>query len=240
MAVGLSSAKPYRRRLLLVLLRCTRTSELPSKCAHRRPFSSAVADAEPTYFRRIFRPADPERFTPGIPKAFWGLRRLSTSVDPIAGGDKNLERIFIQNMAVKPIVIDGVDAVAEENEARGEKDAVVADGKEQKEELCSDKVGNLEELEALEVRQEKEESEVEKEAWRLLNRAVVSYCGRPIGTVAANDAATANQALNYDQVFIRDFVPSAIAFLLKGESEIVRNFLLHTLQLQVKITTINL
>ncbi|CAD6203375.1 unnamed protein product [Miscanthus lutarioriparius] len=38
--------------------------------------------------------------------------------------------------------------------------------------------------------------------------------------------------LNYDQVFIRDFVPSAIAFLLKGESDIVKNFLLHTLQLQ--------
>ncbi|KAK0576535.1 hypothetical protein LWI29_019192 [Acer saccharum] len=40
------------------------------------------------------------------------------------------------------------------------------------------------------------------------------------------------QPLNYDQVFIRDFVPSALAFLLKGEGEIVRNFLLHTLQLQ--------
>jgi hypothetical protein len=39
--------------------------------------------------------------------------------------------------------------------------------------------------------------------------------------------------LNYDQVFIRDFVPSALAFLMHGETEIVRNFLLHTLQLQV-------
>ncbi|KAJ0899692.1 putative six-hairpin glycosidase [Helianthus annuus] len=38
--------------------------------------------------------------------------------------------------------------------------------------------------------------------------------------------------LNYDQVFIRDFVPSALAFLLNGEGEIVKNFLLHTLQLQ--------
>jgi hypothetical protein len=43
--------------------------------------------------------------------------------------------------------------------------------------------------------------------------------------------------LNYDQVFIRDFVPSAIAFLLKGESDIVKNFLLHTLQLQVSSAT---
>lgn len=62
--------------------------------------------------------------------------------------------------------------------------------------------------------------------------AVVSYCGSPCGTVAANDPGD-KQPLNYDQVFIRDFIPSALAFLLKGEGEIVRNFLLHTLQLQV-------
>ncbi|KAF3453930.1 hypothetical protein FNV43_RR04371 [Rhamnella rubrinervis] len=53
----------------------------------------------------------------------------------------------------------------------------------------------------------------------------------PVGTMAANDPND-KQPLNYDQVFIRDFVPSALAFLLKGEGEIVRNFLLHTLQLQ--------
>ncbi|MCD7448604.1 hypothetical protein HAX54_044858 [Datura stramonium] len=53
----------------------------------------------------------------------------------------------------------------------------------------------------------------------------------PIGTVAANDPND-KLPLNYDQVFIRDFIPSAFAFLLKGEKEIVRNFLLHTLQLQ--------
>ncbi|KAJ3683022.1 hypothetical protein LUZ60_013249 [Juncus effusus] len=80
--------------------------------------------------------------------------------------------------------------------------------------------------------QEKEMSALEKEAWWLLNRSVVNYCGNPVGTVAANDPGLSNQMLNYDQVFIRDFVPSAIAFLLKGEGEIVRNFLLHTLQLQ--------
>ncbi|KAL6645687.1 hypothetical protein ACP70R_017295 [Stipagrostis hirtigluma subsp. patula] len=77
----------------------------------------------------------------------------------------------------------------------------------------------------------REESPEEKEAWWLLARAVVNYCGSPVGTVAANDPST-SLMLNYDQVFIRDFVPSAIAFLLKGESEIVKNFLLHTLQLQ--------
>ncbi|KAJ1417189.1 Six-hairpin glycosidase superfamily [Sesbania bispinosa] len=62
-------------------------------------------------------------------------------------------------------------------------------------------------------------------------KALVTYCDTPVGTVAANDS-TSQQALNYDQVFIRDFIPSALAFLLKGEKEIVKNFLLHTLQLQ--------
>ena len=60
----------------------------------------------------------------------------------------------------------------------------------------------------------------------------MNYCGNPVGTVAANDP-TDKQAINYDQVFIRDFVPSALAFLLNGEGEIVKNFLLNTLQLQV-------
>ncbi|XP_076900072.1 alkaline/neutral invertase A, mitochondrial-like [Bidens hawaiensis] len=75
------------------------------------------------------------------------------------------------------------------------------------------------------------ESEMEKEAWRLLKESVVTYCGNPVGTLAACDPGD-KTPLNYDQVFIRDFVPSALAFLLKGEGEIVRNFLLHTLQLQ--------
>ncbi|KAM7278231.1 hypothetical protein ACFE04_005365 [Oxalis oulophora] len=75
------------------------------------------------------------------------------------------------------------------------------------------------------------ESDVEKEAWGLLRNAVVNYCGSPVGTVAANDPND-KMPLNYDQVFVRDFVPSALAFLLKGEGEIVKNFLLHNLQLQ--------
>ena len=52
----------------------------------------------------------------------------------------------------------------------------------------------------------KEESEMEKEAWKLLRNAVVTYCGSPVGTVAANDPND-KRPLNYDQVFIRDFVP---------------------------------
>lgn len=77
------------------------------------------------------------------------------------------------------------------------------------------------------------ESQLEKEAWELLRSSVVSYCGSPVGTLAACDPTDTNP-LNYDQVFIRDFIPSAIAFLLKGEHDIVRNFILNTLQLQVR------
>lgn len=72
---------------------------------------------------------------------------------------------------------------------------------------------------------------MEDEAWNLLRASVVYYCSNPIGTIAANDP-TDSSILNYDQVFIRDFIPSGIAFLLKGEYDIVRNFILYTLQLQ--------
>ena len=34
------------------------------------------------------------------------------------------------------------------------------------------------------------------------------------------------------QVFVRDFIPSALAFLMNGEPEIARTFLLKTLRLQ--------
>ncbi|PON38207.1 Glycosyl hydrolase [Parasponia andersonii] len=75
------------------------------------------------------------------------------------------------------------------------------------------------------------ESVIEDEAWNLLRDSIVYYCNNPIGTIAANDP-NSTSVLNYDQVFIRDFIPSAIAFLLKGEYDIVKNFILHTLQLQ--------
>jgi len=77
-----------------------------------------------------------------------------------------------------------------------------------------------------------EESHIEKEAWNLLRSAVVNYYGSLIGTIAAKDP-TNPSVLNYDQVFVRDFIPSGVAFMLKGEPGIVRNYILHTLQLQV-------
>lgn len=85
--------------------------------------------------------------------------------------------------------------------------------------------------ETKQARRDKKVFCIEDEALNLLHESIVYYCGTPVGTIAAKDLTDGN-ALNYDQVFIRDFIPSGIAFLLKGEYDIVRNFILHTLQLQ--------
>ncbi|XP_058785685.1 probable alkaline/neutral invertase B [Vicia villosa] len=68
------------------------------------------------------------------------------------------------------------------------------------------------------------------EAWDALRRSLVHFRGEPVGTIAAMEDS--DEKLNYDQVFVRDFVPSALAFLMHGEPEIVKNFLLKTLRLQ--------
>ncbi|MEJ6483452.1 glycoside hydrolase 100 family protein [Nostoc punctiforme UO1] len=73
-------------------------------------------------------------------------------------------------------------------------------------------------------------SQMEAEAWELLEESIIYYQGKPIGTVAAHDPES--EALNYDQCFLRDFVPSALVFLMYGKAEIVRNFLVETLKLQ--------
>jgi hypothetical protein len=75
-------------------------------------------------------------------------------------------------------------------------------------------------------------NDAESEAWEALEKSIIYYQGRPIGTVAAYDKSI--EALNYDQVFIRDFVSSALLFLIKGKPDIVRNFLEETLKLQPK------
>ncbi|KAK4375276.1 hypothetical protein RND71_005953 [Anisodus tanguticus] len=69
------------------------------------------------------------------------------------------------------------------------------------------------------------------EAWDALRHSLVHFRGQPVGTIAAVDH-NSEEVLNYDQVFVRDFVPSALAFLMNGEPDIVKNFLLKTLQLQ--------
>ncbi|KAJ6817301.1 putative alkaline/neutral invertase D [Iris pallida] len=69
------------------------------------------------------------------------------------------------------------------------------------------------------------------EAWEALRRSLVHFRGQPVGTIAAYDHAS-EEVLNYDQVFVRDFVPSALAFLMNGEHDIVKHFLLKTVHLQ--------
>lgn len=154
------------------------------------------------------------------------VSNYSTSVETRVN-DANFERIYVQNgINVKPYV-ERIDK--DENIVREQESIIEVNNYEGVHE------DDLEGVNGLKVENpRRDETDIEKEAWRLLQEAVVTYCGSPIGTVAANDPGD-KQPLNYDQVFIRDFVPSALAFLLKGEGEIVRNFLLHTLQLQVII-----
>lgn len=151
-----------------------------------------------------------------IPRVASDFRNHSTSSLDSHVNDKSFESMF-----VKPLVFKDV----EKTERIPKRESGNGGGQDAN-------FGNVG------VRKEPErglsQTEVEKEAWKLLRGAVVNYCGFPVGTVAATDPGD-TQTLNYDQVFIRDFVPSAYAFMLDGEGEIVRNFLLHTLQLQVII-----
>ncbi|XP_072953998.1 neutral/alkaline invertase 1, mitochondrial-like [Typha angustifolia] len=204
MGLGIATVRPCCRLLVAQLFpKCPRHHRVPFlRCPHHRmPFQKYP------HHRRIWIRA---AVAPATDPA--SARRLSTSADPLSGaGDKAFERIYVQGLgAVKPLVFERPEVVPE---------VPAAPAPEEVKEVAMEEV------------KRREETESEKEAWRLLKRSVVSYCGSPVGTVAADDPAAGSQ-LNYDQVFIRDFVPSALAFLLKGETEIVRNFLLHTLQLQ--------
>ncbi|KAK1408038.1 hypothetical protein QVD17_39668 [Tagetes erecta] len=147
------------------------------------------------------------KFSRLVSKVASDYRNHSTSVESHVN-DTSWERIYIQGgLNVKPWVIEEVKKKEETDDGLldfSREDVDIADRKE---------------------------SEIEKEAWKLLRGSIVNYCGSPVGTIAATDPAD-KLPLNYDQVFIRDFIPSALAFLLNGEGEIVKNFLLHTLQLQ--------
>jgi hypothetical protein len=74
------------------------------------------------------------------------------------------------------------------------------------------------------------QSDIDAAAWKALEDSIIYYCGHPVGTVAARDPDV--EALNYNQCFVRDFVSSALIFLMNGQTEIVRNFLVETLALQ--------
>jgi len=151
-------------------------------------------------------------------------RNYSSRIEA-GGNDKNFEGIHAKEDAnAKPLGVEKSDI--KEEMRREIRDVAVKHnlGKEgERERVSNDDVV---------VAQKAEESEIEEEAWMLLRNAIVTYCSSPVGTLAANDPND-KITLNYDQVFIRDFIPSALAFLMKGEGEIVKNFLLYTLQLQV-------
>ena len=66
-------------------------------------------------------------------------------------------------------------------------------------------------------------ADILQSARELLDASLFSYQNEPVGTRAALSAGVA--AENYADCFIRDFVPSALVFLLDGRSDIVRHFL---------------
>ncbi len=74
------------------------------------------------------------------------------------------------------------------------------------------------------------ENRIWDDAMNKLKASIVTYRNEPAGTMAALDSTV--EALNYDQVFTRDFAVSAIAFLMNDQSQIVKNFLWHASELQ--------
>jgi hypothetical protein len=84
--------------------------------------------------------------------------------------------------------------------------------------------------EAMTIQSNMVQSDIVAEAWKALEESVIYYYGRPVGTVAARDPDV--EALNYNQCFVRDFVSSALIYIMNGKTEIVRNFLIETLGLQ--------
>ncbi|MBD3609213.1 MAG: alkaline invertase, partial [Gammaproteobacteria bacterium] len=71
----------------------------------------------------------------------------------------------------------------------------------------------------------------------ILEHSIMYYQGKPIGTLAAIPSESLTAA-NYEECFIRDFVPSALVFLTNGETEIVKNFLETVLTLRTRERTI--
>jgi hypothetical protein len=67
------------------------------------------------------------------------------------------------------------------------------------------------------------------DAYSLLDASLIHYRGRPVGTAAAIDPAGL-AADNYRECFIRDFAVSGLVFLADGRWEIVRDFLLTSLE----------
>lgn len=73
-------------------------------------------------------------------------------------------------------------------------------------------------------------------AYELLERSIIHFRGEPVGTMAAADPNPV--AANYEECFVRDFVPSALVFLMNGKPDIVRNFLVAVMQLRGQQTVL--
>ncbi|TKY67728.1 alkaline/neutral invertase B [Spatholobus suberectus] len=58
------------------------------------------------------------------------------------------------------------------------------------------------------------------EGWEALRCSLIFFRVQPVDTIAALD--NFDEKVNYDQVLVKDFVPSALAFLMNGELDIVK------------------
>lgn len=74
-------------------------------------------------------------------------------------------------------------------------------------------------------------SEAMASAYEVLEASIMEFNGEPLGTLAAITSGVA-EAENYHDCFVRDFVPSALVFLVDDRPEIVRNFLTTVLRLR--------
>lgn len=79
--------------------------------------------------------------------------------------------------------------------------------------------------------------EVIKSAYQVLEDSLLYYQGKPVGTIAALKQQNL-AAANYEECFIRDFVPSALVFLHDGRHDIVKNFLETVLTLKTSERTV--
>ena len=68
------------------------------------------------------------------------------------------------------------------------------------------------------------------DAYQLLDASLLHYRGRPVGMAAADEAYGPVSA-NYRECFVRDFVVAGLVYLADGKVDIVRNFLLATLEI---------
>ncbi|KAL1194216.1 Alkaline/neutral invertase A [Cardamine amara subsp. amara] len=213
---SMKSPSRFHRSLLFSTFSKESPPDLARNASIRRPYSSSISGqrfVSPSIWR-FTQPNWISEKTRSI--SVFSIRDFSTSIETIAT-DKSFERIQVQSGLIVEKIHRNEEETLDESVSKIDVKEIEKSGDEIVETIIGGKV--------------REESEAEKEAWRILENAVVRYCGSPVGTVAANDPGD-KLPLNYDQVFIRDFVPSALAFLLKGDGDIVRNFLLHTLQLQ--------